>query len=359
MIAIQEELDWLSYELYGLLETAPLAKNPEPLQLGQRAFEIAMARAQEDTTWFTRHRSTPVTELPAHWSSDVRALVQRRLELIENHSEIRLLERPEHKRRWQSVPWEERQQQALRQWLLDRVEQRVQQHEQLLSAGRLADELGQDAEFLAVLALYRGRDDLHLVSEVTELVTPEGVPFLAAWRYTDTGLRVRAEWERCWELQRRQDAGEPLDIPVPPKYASKDFRKSTYWSLRGKLDVPKERFILYPGAEREADPSPVLGWAGWNHLQRAQALATYLLERKDSDGWDGERLQPLLAGLAELLPWLQQWHNDIDPDSGERLGDYFDTFLRQEARAHGLTLEALRAWRPPASKGSGGRGKKG
>lgn len=357
MIALQEELDWLSYELYGILDQAPLAAHPEDLNLGERAFEMAMARAQEDTTWFTRHRSTPITELPAHWSPEYRGVVEKRLEWINHHPEIRLLERPEHKRRWQSVPWEERVQEALQTWLLDRLEQKVKQHDQLLSATRLADEAGRDAEFLAVLALYRGRDDLHLVSEVTELVTPQAVPFLAAWRYTDSGLRIRSEWEQCWELQRRQDAGENLDIAVPPKYASKDFRRPHYWSLRGKLDVPKERFIHYPGAEREADPSLVLGWAGWNHLQRAQALATYLLERKEGDGWDRERLHPLLAGLAELLPWLKQWHNEVDPESGERLGDYYESFLREEARSLGLTLEAVRSWRPAETAGRG-KGKK-
>jgi hypothetical protein len=29
-------------------------------------------------------------------------------------------------------------------------------------------------------------------------------------------------------------------VPVPPKYGSGDFKKSVWWSLRGKLDVPKE-----------------------------------------------------------------------------------------------------------------------
>ncbi len=41
------------------------------LALGERAFEIALARAveagEEETAWFTRHGSTPITEIPAHW----------------------------------------------------------------------------------------------------------------------------------------------------------------------------------------------------------------------------------------------------------------------------------------------------
>ena len=140
------------------------------------------------------------------------------------------------------------------------------------------------------------------------------MPFLPVLRYTPSGMQKRAAWEECWALQRREDAGEKVgEIPVPPKYASADFKKGTYWRLRGKLDVPKERFILYPHAERDADPTPVLGWAGWDALQQAQALAAYFIDMKESEGWRADRLTPLLAGLLELLPWLRQWHNDVDP----------------------------------------------
>jgi hypothetical protein len=147
------------------------------------------------------------------------------------------------------------------------------------------------------------------------------------------------------EANRRM-AAEVGDIPVPPKFASADFLKGDYSRLRGKLDVPKERFILYPHAEREADPTPVVGWAGWDHLQRAQALATYYLAMRDKEGWAVERLTPLLAGLLDLVPWLRQWHNAIDPSVGQGLGDYYAGFAEEEMRRFGLTAEAVRAWTP-------------
>ena len=75
----------------------------------------------------------------------------------------------------------------------------------------------------------------------------KSVPFLPILRYKPTGLRKREVWERTWDLQRQEDAGEDVgDIPVPPKYATADFLKTDYWRLRGKLDVPKERWISYP-----------------------------------------------------------------------------------------------------------------
>ncbi|MBK8460812.1 MAG: hypothetical protein IPL43_12040, partial [Micropruina sp.] len=111
---------------------------------------------------------------------------------------------------------------------------------------QLADTLGRDAAFVSVVDLWQGRRDADLVAALTSLVEPEAVPYLAAYRLKDTGLRKFADWQRTWELQRREDAGETLTIPVPPKYVTADFRKPSYWSARGKLDVPKERFILYP-----------------------------------------------------------------------------------------------------------------
>ena len=85
-----------------------------------------------------------------------------------------------------------------------------------------------------------------------------------------------------WELQRREDAGEKVDIPVPPKYTTADFAKHSYWPPRGKLDVPKERFVSYP--RRGGRTPPVLGWAGWDHLEQARALARLLMERVP-EGW--------------------------------------------------------------------------
>src|SRR5262249_24761836 len=45
MIALQEELDWHYYRIYRLLDGDMVyGKEPPPIELGQRAFEIIMAR---------------------------------------------------------------------------------------------------------------------------------------------------------------------------------------------------------------------------------------------------------------------------------------------------------------------------
>ena len=121
------------------------------------------------------------------------------------------------------------------------------------------------------------RTDFNVAALVAELVESEAVPFLPILRYKPAGLRKRDLWERTWDLQRQQDAGKDVgEIVVPPKYASADFVKTDFWRLRGKLDVPKERWISYPHCSTESDPTLVVGWAGWNHLEQATALGRLL-----------------------------------------------------------------------------------
>jgi hypothetical protein len=135
------------------------------------------------------------------------------------------------------------------------------------------------------------------------------------------------------------------EIPVPPKYATADFQKTDYWRQRGKLDVPKERWISYPNCQSVSDPTLVVGWAGWNHLEQATALVTCYDARK-REGWDAKRLTPLLAGLQQLLPWIHQWHSEIDKDFGETAGKSYQSMLEQDAHELGLTLEDIRNWQP-------------
>ena len=362
MVSVQEELDWRCYCLYGLIEDIESVDGdsiPE-VTAGQRAFEIVLARriakGEVKSAWFTRHGTTPITEIPAHWGQDYQKLVERRIELIETNKDIRLIERPEYKRRWNIESWDSQQQRALRNWLLDRLESQLywpdpQQHEPCLrSIAELSDNASGDQEFLQVAAIYRGRDDFDVAALVGELVESESVPFLSILRYKPAGLRKREVWEKTWELQRKEDAGEKVgEIKVPPKYTSADFQSSDCWRLRGKLDVPKERWISFPHCETESDPSLVVGWAGWNHLQQATAIIAYYDARK-REGWDAKRLTPLLAGLDQLLPWIHQWHPEVDPEFGETAGQSFETMLKADAHELGLTLEDIRAWEPPAKK---------
>jgi hypothetical protein len=114
------------------------------------------------------------------------------------------------------------------------------------------------------------------------------------------------------------------------------------------LDVPKERFISYPDASPDSDAKSLLiGWAGWDHREQADALIWLLGERASTDGWETGRLMGLLAGLLEVMPWVRQWHGEIIPDFGQSWADAYDGYLTSERESRSLTEDDLRNWRPP------------
>lgn len=366
MIALQEELDWDVYYRYGLLdrvETAGLIAKPDSvpeLRLGERAFEIVLARQNQDdqanTQWFARHGSMPVTEILSEWPEDYRNVVASRVETIERRRDIGLIERPECKRRWQSEPWEKKEQAALRSWLLDRCEDgdlwyvtdhQGNQQPRMMTVSRLADRLRRNADVVSVARLY-ARPDADLTDVLKEITADEHVPYLSQLRYSGEGLLKRLLWEMTWDLQREEDrTGQRLEIAVPPKYKKEDFLRTSYWNQRGKLDVPKERFVSYPGASPDSDDSLLLGWAGWDHREQALALITLIEERSGTDGWGVEKLIPLLAGLLEVMPWVRQWHNEVDDAFGASPAYEYDTYLTSQREKYGLTEDDLRAWAPP------------
>ena len=412
MIALQEELDWQCYQFYGVIEedcrcaaqestigclynddmepkatSAYMQGEPPPLSLGARAFEILMARrmaaGELETTWFTRHDSTPITELPTHWPAEYGSLVERRIDLIATDRYVGLIERPEYKRRWNVEPWDNQEQRALRTWLLNRLESPAYWPATRLATVRsLAEWAATDTDFQRVAARFAGHAGVDVGVLVKNLVESESVPALPVQRYKAAGLAKRADWQLTWSLQRREDEidaevqavtprredeteeqhatriqteqrrrkqREVGDLTPPPKYRSADFLKPAYWRLRGALDVPKERFVSFPTMSRDNDPALLVGWAGWNALELCQAVATYCAEVIEQDGWPPERLIPLLAVLQENLPWVKQWHNEVDPEYNQRLGDFFETYLHTQLSHFGLTEVDLRAWAPPVA----------
>lgn len=325
MVALQEELDWEVYVAAGLA--------PEELLARKRDIDLERARSFRHARPFQKSVDAPVVE-PAALSS----LWQERAEFIHASETLSILEAPMFKRPWLGAQgafhrdewtYQELRVLAERDAQLDQCERAIASEREPCTQGIIARSDAQGD-------LFNGA-----------LLAESSVPYLAALRYSHSGMAKYALWESSWESQRKEDSGEIVDVTVPPKYLPKDFLRGTYYSLRGKLDVPKERFISYPGCESDEDGQPVYGWAGWDHLQRAQALAALYMKRKTDEQWGAARLTPMLAGVLELLPWVRQWHNEpSDEFGGLRMGEYFADFLAGELAQLGLTEADLRAWRP-------------
>jgi hypothetical protein len=393
MVLLQEELDFVIYAAYGLagadLIGDKVLHKVEGIAEGERPFSIIQQHNQEDF-------AVP-TAIPTDWPEEFQSLWKRRMDAIKTCPNLRVIEDPNYKRRWIGRQGKYNHIQntdvvkvACEEWLLDRLESyfdfdgRMNPEGQptskidlaLISVAKLADFARNDSEFLQVGELFRDDVAFEMQPLVMELVVRECIPQLPALRYKPSGLIKRRTWERTWDLQRQEDAivartmlpssnpehlseveADDLkrikvgDIPVPAKYDSKDFFDSNVWRLRGKFDVPKERWISFPHCEGP-DGTLVICWAGYDQLQQAQAISAYYVRvQAEFGGSDDPRLIPLLASLIELLPWLKQWHNEPNAKfDGLRMGDYFESFVNEEARNLGKTLAEIKAWVPPKNQ---------
>lgn len=264
LIYWQEELDWQVYERYGLIDrrdelalhgdAAVDTLSDRGLSLGERTFEIFMARQMArgtfETTWFERHAeagSRPITAPPEDWPEAYVALYHRRHDAIQQNKNLNLIERPEFKRRWNTEPWAKRQQEALRQWLLARLEgyffegDRVcppddesaraartftaATRPQLVSANQLADIVQSDARFLDAAEIYAGASGFSVPKLVRDLVAAESVPYLPILRYKDSGLRKRHDWE------------ETLGPPAPRRRGRERNQRPESRDQRGRVET--------------------------------------------------------------------------------------------------------------------------
>jgi hypothetical protein len=386
MVAVQEELDWLTYGSYGLIDslTVVAPDATEPLAPGHRPFEIVLARKEDEaaedekSAWWSRHGHERVTEIPGGYSLEHRARLQQRIDLIDSDSRLALLESPPYKRRWQLPDWEAETRKAAESWLLNRLEELFAPGANTVPRGPLADPKpyrledvaaawSRDPRVAAVAGVWTGTGlsvDLTLVAE--KLVRANGLPDNANRVYSDEGVRKLAEWKRVWALQDQEDAweraahdakagGEPaskkkfvdpddptkeLDsIPTPTKFDKTDFAKVEYFGARGKLNIPRERFIIF------ADLTPNrFGWNGWRDRERALAqVEAFSIAENDPQQpmpvptTDEPRRCGVTYGLWESLPDVRRW--GVPEEHAE-----LQALAREACRQQRCPCPILEAW---------------
>jgi len=404
-IALQEELDWLCYAANGLCENTVATEDWD-------AFGADITETDRPFCWDDAGASKQLPE-------PVAAVYRKRHETTRNSRELKFIESPVFKRPWwgrQGVygryarDYDGWKNEALHGWLLIRLEGyfdldgRMREdadgpgnkpgphckypEPKLVTADDVAQHAAADPAFHEVAALYTGTSAPDLDAMVRGLMAKESVPAVANARYKPAGRTKHAAWQRTWALQREEDQLEArlnaeltadatltdddraarmkaakqeagLDkIPVPPKYKSSDFLSADFWRLRGKLDVPKERWVSFPlgSSAPGGDATEVVyAWDGLDHAQLGTAAVAYL---NDTVARGNPAPVPVLAALDELRPWVAQWHPQRDPEFGTTLADDLDAQIDRHLAALELGREALAAWTPPA-KARRGRKKKG
>jgi len=232
MIALQEEMDWLVYEAYGLIDEKAGCRMdsdelPEPLALGQRPFEI----------WADANKNfnTACTLVPQDWNKNRRELWINRFMAIRDNEHIRRIEQPVYKRRWyQPNSYEKQFGKAFEWWLLEKAEFWLENKKSggpisldIWTAALWNDERVQAAATVVEGGHLSASSFIKLFRNIINSETvPEGIPFAVPWA----------------ELEAKGNK-----IPAKAK------------SIRGKLNVPRERFRL-KGKEEYS-------WAGMDWQQ--------------------------------------------------------------------------------------------
>ena len=339
MVFWQEEIDWEVYCLFGLVEKSLAAiTHEEPIDPDARPF-----------AWSSDAAPVEVPESLRALYSDRRALAVA--------GELKLLESPVNKRPWRGVQgvfgrydrtYEEKTRTALSEWLTDRVEQELQGRAGKPAAiAQLTTALEADPRVHAVAELLTGRKDYRLADLIAEAVTADAVPAHPLHVFTATGLEKRAAWERTWEEQRKEDAGQPAKPEVPPKYGNGDFLRPEYFRLRGKLDVPKERFIAFTEVPGRGAGETLYGWAGWTPAERVKAILAMDEACEDQGIALADRIA-LLDSAWRLIPDVLR----DDPSTGARLKAELQAVVGPEGPSK-VMLEDWQRRFPPPGRGRG------
>ncbi len=339
MLFLQEEIDWAVYDLYGLAEFKATATGSDGIDDDARPF------------WGNQ---PAIDRLP----SEVAREYTRRAQLINRSASLSLLESPAYKRLWRGVQgifgrydrtYDERAQTALKERIAELVEAAVQGKRCPLSTEQIAAILQDDPQLLAIAEVLEGRRDFNLTRLVADSMAANAVPSHPIHVYKSSGLVKRAAWEKVWSAQRLVDAGQSVEVDSPPAYTSADFLRPEHWRVRGKLDVPKERFIAFTEVPGRAGSETLYGWAGWTPLERLRAILAMDENLEDADVPLADRIG-LLDSAWRLLP-------DVFRDDAAAAGR-----LKAELQAlvgpNGPSPELVEDWRKRFPPPKGGKGKR-
>lgn len=365
MVALQEELDWRSYVVFGFADRECLVEPEKYADLscprGSRAFERrrerrSTVRAGGRTLALDEGEVAPVGALPT-WAEPI---WKRRTTLIEASAELQLVETPVFKRAWRDTeqnvaePEYRRRKDAsdLEDWLANRIERWAAARSEAFTLWQLVAALQDQSGILLVAEALAGRRDFSLDQLLTQILVGESVPQHRFHVYTDAGLAKRAAWEETWALQRREDAGEKLaSIPLPPEYSqgsrgkSTDFIRTDYWRVRGSLDVPKERFVAFTEIPGRSGVETLYGWAGWTAQQRVKAILAIDEELEDASVPLGDRIG-LLDSAWHLLPDVTR----EDTSAATRLKAELQALVGPEGPSRELIDDWKKRFPPPTTR---------
>ena len=242
-----------------------------------------MAAGELQTTWFERHGSTPITEIPdalARRLPDARRAADRahrdepehrpdRAARVQAPLEPRALGRP-----GAAGPADLAARPPGIRPLLARPGARAARADH---GPRWPTGPAHDAEFLQVAALYRRPPRLRRgrAGRRTGRGRVGPVPARAAVQALGPAQAGRSG-SGPGTSSASEDAGEDVGRRSPCRPSTpRPTSSSRLLAAAGQARRAQGAVVSYPHCQRDGDPSLVVGWAGWDHLQQATALAAY------------------------------------------------------------------------------------
>jgi len=254
MIAFQEEMDWLLYSAYDFLPddhaTVQAEVEPTALNREERPFYL-FAEAQGD---FAR----AVASIPSKWSSARKNLWEVRLAAIRDNEHIRRIEQPVYKRRWDEqwkvgnewrcgpIAYAAEFVNAFESWLMEKAEWWLEKKKNggPVEFDDWAQALWKDSRVNAAWSIaaeeYAKLRDDKALQEANENDEPAPALITPATDF----VSFRRELKRIVD---EETVAENIPFAVPYEELEKKLKRKvpgTVSKVRGKLNVPRERFHL-------------------------------------------------------------------------------------------------------------------
>jgi hypothetical protein len=256
MIARQEEMDWLAYEAYGLIEQsqAVILRGFALAAFGENwdnVAQLALAREQRPFVLWTEadgDLDRAIELIPAEWSSARKELWKARLQLIASNEHIQRIEQPVYKRRWDEqwkvgARWQCGQPaydqeliDAFTWWLSEKAEWWLENKSRngVASLDEWAAALWKDTRIQAGWSVTAEAINRLEIWKREQKTKPSGLPPVL-----DASLAAFVQFLKATVKEQAVPDGMPFAVPYEkiPKDISAQVRK-----VRGRLNVPRERF---------------------------------------------------------------------------------------------------------------------
>jgi len=142
-------------------------------------------------------------------------------------------------------------------WLADQVEVAAKERKATFSLEQMVASLQDDPHVLAVCELLAGRRDFSLSQLVAEALFNDMVPNHRFHIYKPAGLVKREAWERTWEDQCREDAGEKVTPECHPATAQAISSRPNTGNCAASSTFPKSDSLHSPRSRSRRRRDPV------------------------------------------------------------------------------------------------------